>query len=122
METQAKEDLQALLQVLPAHVRAAILDIGNETELLEVVMDLGRQPTARYVSGERVLTETEITKRRSRETSSLQISKPKVVVVQTHLLRNPHVSSVLSLHELCVESGLTQNCTSVHEENRRFSR
>ncbi|MEZ4593767.1 MAG: R3H domain-containing nucleic acid-binding protein [Chloroflexota bacterium] len=58
---QAKADLQKLLQILPAPVAEKIESIGRETELLEVVMDLGRQPTARYVDGELVLRQEEVT-------------------------------------------------------------
>ena len=61
MEKQAKEDLQALLVLLPERVRWGIEQQGNDHELLEIVMDLGRPPTARYVDGERVLHRDEIT-------------------------------------------------------------
>jgi stage III sporulation protein SpoIIIAA len=55
MNTQAKEDLQALLVLLPERVRQSIEQRGSEDELLEIVMDLGRPPTARYVDGEHTL-------------------------------------------------------------------
>lgn len=58
---QAKADLQKLLQNLPAPISKKIESIGREVELLEVVMDLGRQPTARYTDGEVVLREEEVT-------------------------------------------------------------
>ncbi|MCP4425093.1 MAG: AAA family ATPase [Chloroflexi bacterium] len=61
MEQQAREDLQALLVLLPERVRESIEQQGNEAELLEIVMDLGRPPTARYVGGERTLHPDEIT-------------------------------------------------------------
>ncbi len=61
METKAKEDLQALLSILPARIREKIEHNQNLDELLEIVMDLGRLPTARYVSGELVLHPSEIT-------------------------------------------------------------
>lgn len=61
MERQDREDLQALLILLPERVRQSIEKIGNEPELLEIVMDLGRPPSARYVSGERVLHPDETT-------------------------------------------------------------
>jgi stage III sporulation protein SpoIIIAA len=61
MERQDREDLQALLILLPERVRDSIEKIGNETELLEIVMDLGRPPSARYVAGERVLHPDETT-------------------------------------------------------------
>lgn len=60
METQAREDLQALLAILPARISENIERNGKEAELLEIVMDLGRQPTARYVDGEKVLHQHEI--------------------------------------------------------------
>ncbi len=60
MEKQAREDLQALLDLLPERVHQSIERQGNETELLEIVMDLGRPPTARYVDGERTLHADEI--------------------------------------------------------------
>lgn len=58
---QAKTDLQKLLEILPASIAAKIESIGRETELLEVVMDLGRQPAARYTDGEIVLSQEEVT-------------------------------------------------------------
>ena len=58
---QAKADLQKLLKILPAPIAEKIESIGRETELLEVVMDLGRQPTARYTDGEVVLRQEEVT-------------------------------------------------------------
>ena len=58
---QAKTDLQKLLKILPPSIAEKIESIGREIELLEVVMDLGRQPTARYTDGEIVLREEEVT-------------------------------------------------------------
>ncbi len=52
METQSKEDLQALLAILPLRVREKLNEIGRDEELLEIVMDLGRPPAARYLDGE----------------------------------------------------------------------
>ncbi len=65
MKNQAREDLQALLVLLPERVRHSIEKRGSDDELLEIVMDLGRPPTARYVDGEHILhpdetTQTEI--------------------------------------------------------------
>ena len=58
---QAKADLRKLLKILPTPIAEKIESIGRETELLEVVMDLGRQPTARYTDGEIVLRQEEVT-------------------------------------------------------------
>jgi stage III sporulation protein SpoIIIAA len=59
---QAREDLNTLLAVLPVSIRERLEQIGRESELLEVVMDLGRRPTARYVDGEVTLRDDEVTK------------------------------------------------------------
>lgn len=61
MKNQAREDLQALLVLLPERVRHSIEQRGSEDELLEIVMDLGRPPTARYVDGEHILHPDETT-------------------------------------------------------------
>ena len=58
---QAREDLQKLLEILPDSIQEKIKEIGRDEELLEVVMDLGRQPTARYTDGEIILREAEVT-------------------------------------------------------------
>ena len=61
MTTQTiHEDLRALLTLLPERIRTKIEEIGNQDALLEVIMDLGRVPTARYVEGEIVLHEEEV--------------------------------------------------------------
>ncbi len=56
------DDLDALLNVLPADLREKIQQIGRRDELLEVILDLGRVPTARYTNGEVVLSEREVTR------------------------------------------------------------
>jgi stage III sporulation protein SpoIIIAA len=58
---QAKRDLDVLLSVLPTTIRERLNEIGNEIDLLEVVMDLGRRPTARYTTGEVTLRDAEVT-------------------------------------------------------------
>ena len=59
---QSHEDLRTLLSVLPESIRERIDQVGREDELLEIVMDLGRLPTARYVDGEVILRDTEVTR------------------------------------------------------------
>jgi len=56
------DDLDALLDVLPANIRHAVEQANNSDKLLEIVIDLGRVPTARFVDGEIVLSEKEITR------------------------------------------------------------
>jgi stage III sporulation protein SpoIIIAA len=56
------DDLDALLDVLPAHIRHAVEKANNSDLLLEVILDLGRVPTARFVENELVLSNTELTR------------------------------------------------------------
>src|SRR3990172_757419 len=53
------DDMDALIDVLPLHVAQAIRKRTNNFELLEVVIDLGRLPEARYPEEEVVLSERE---------------------------------------------------------------
>ena len=60
--TQLKitDDLDALLDVLPLDIRHAV-ERANDTEnLLEIILDLGRVPTARFVDHEINLRESEV--------------------------------------------------------------
>jgi stage III sporulation protein AA len=61
MERHITDDLEQLKRVLPASIVRALNAIGEEANLLEVVVDLGRQPTARYVEREVTLSDTEVT-------------------------------------------------------------
>ncbi|MEX2237960.1 MAG: R3H domain-containing nucleic acid-binding protein [Dehalococcoidia bacterium] len=54
------DDLDAMLHALPPHVAAPVRTAENRRELLEVVMDLGRVPEARYPGREMVLDEAEV--------------------------------------------------------------
>jgi len=56
------DDLEALLDVLPSNIRHAVEKVNNSDKLLEIVIDLGRIPTARFVDGEIALLNTEITR------------------------------------------------------------
>jgi len=54
------DDLDALIGVLPDRVAEAIRQRRNNFELLEVVLDLGRLPEARYPDEEVVLSDREV--------------------------------------------------------------
>jgi stage III sporulation protein SpoIIIAA len=56
------DDLDAILSVLPEDITAALQRVGRRDELLEVILDLGRVPTARYTDREIVLRDTEVTR------------------------------------------------------------
>jgi stage III sporulation protein SpoIIIAA len=62
--TQLKitDDLEALLEVLPADVRAAVEQADDSENLLEIILDLGRVPTARFVDREVTLRQAEVTR------------------------------------------------------------
>jgi stage III sporulation protein AA len=55
------DDLELLFKALPAHLWQALEVLGNRSELLEVVMDLGRTPYARYLDREVTLSQQEVT-------------------------------------------------------------
>ncbi len=56
------DDLQALLAVLPPRIAQAVVRANDSDNLLEVVMDLGRPPMARFVSGDKNLLNEEISR------------------------------------------------------------
>ncbi len=55
------DDLELLLAALPLHIRQPLETLENRDDLLEVVMDLGRKPEARYRGREIYLSEKEVT-------------------------------------------------------------
>ena len=55
-----QEELERLLDVLPQRVQSSLLGQDNLEDLLEVVLDLGRQPEARFPSGDVILDDREI--------------------------------------------------------------
>ncbi|MEJ5240196.1 MAG: R3H domain-containing nucleic acid-binding protein [Anaerolineales bacterium] len=56
------DDLEALLAVLPEDIRRAVEQANDSDNLLEVILDLGRVPTARFVDREIVLRDREVTR------------------------------------------------------------
>jgi len=56
------DDLEALLEILPSNIRHAVEKANNSEKLLEIVIDLGRVPSARFVENELSLLEKEITR------------------------------------------------------------
>jgi len=54
------DDLELLLAALPLHIRQPLEKLENRNELLEVVMDLGRKPEARYLTQEAYLSQREV--------------------------------------------------------------
>jgi stage III sporulation protein SpoIIIAA len=54
------DDLHALLNVLPPKIAEAVLKANNSDNLLEIILDLGRLPTARFTNEEVVLIQSEV--------------------------------------------------------------
>ena len=50
------DDLDQLVEVLPARLRSPLEDMDRRHQLLEVVMDLGREPEARFPADESILS------------------------------------------------------------------
>ena len=55
------DDLQSLINVLPERIQSALDKHPRSSELLEVVMDLGRTPEARFPDESLRLSEQEVT-------------------------------------------------------------
>jgi stage III sporulation protein SpoIIIAA len=57
---ETTDDLDALLQALPTEIVDRLRSFANRSDLLEVVMDLGRRPEARFTHGEEELLDREV--------------------------------------------------------------
>ena len=64
---KVRDDLDSLLQVLPPDIRSVLLSHPERANLLEVVLDLGRSPEARFQGG------------RDRGTTAVEILRERVV-------------------------------------------
>lgn len=60
-ERTVTDDLELLLAALPLSIRQTLETSEYRPQLLEVVMDLGRKPEARYQGGEVALSQREVT-------------------------------------------------------------
>ncbi len=61
MQHTITDDLEALLVTLPPGIHDAVNRLENRSELLEIVMDLGRLPEGRFPDGEVILSTQPIT-------------------------------------------------------------
>lgn len=57
----ARDELEAFLEVVPARMRRGLARHPEVRELVEVVMDLGRRPLARFPSGDWVISDQPVT-------------------------------------------------------------
>jgi len=58
---ETTDNLEALLEALPPEIIERVRGLGSRADLLEVVLDLGRRPEARFTHGEELLLEREVT-------------------------------------------------------------
>lgn len=58
----AADDIDLLLGVLPPHIRDALIEAGQLDSLVEIVLDLGRRPEARYPGHAAYLTDLLVTR------------------------------------------------------------
>ena len=61
MQHTITDDLEALLVTLPPAIHDAVNRLDNRSELLEIVMDLGRLPEGRFPEGEVILSTQPVT-------------------------------------------------------------
>ncbi len=62
MQNNITDDLEALLEIVPPAIREAIRKENQGADLLEAVLDLGRQPEARFLNREVTLAKREVTR------------------------------------------------------------
>jgi stage III sporulation protein SpoIIIAA len=62
MHENITDDLDALLEIVPPAISKAVRKENNGGDLLEMVMDLGRQPEARFLQREVTLSKNEVTR------------------------------------------------------------
>ncbi len=62
MERRITDDIQKLLDVFPEHIQNALATFDRTNDLIEVVLDLGRVPTARFTDGEVIIRQAPITR------------------------------------------------------------
>ena len=70
MERHIVDDLEALIGVLPPRIQTPLREREDLQELLEVVLDMGRPPEARFLGTEAILSPKEIREQDSKRTNA----------------------------------------------------
>ena len=60
-EVQVTDDIGALVSVMPPRIRGSLEAIDDVSDLLEIVLDLGRKPEARFLKREAILDDSDLT-------------------------------------------------------------
>ena len=79
MKKEITDDFDALLAVLPPAISSRLEEINQSDELLEVILDLGRVPDARFVTLEVILSEKEIARARKSQNCTCVMTGIKIV-------------------------------------------
>lgn len=64
VEAGVTDDLEELIAILPPYIQASLVDVEADyplADLVELVLDLGRRPEARFRNGEVFLSDSEVT-------------------------------------------------------------
>jgi len=61
MEKKITDNIEAMIDVLPPHIAKALREANRFEDLLEVILDLGRRPEARFIDREIELSDREVT-------------------------------------------------------------
>ena len=61
MQQNITDDLEALLAVLPPEITVRLREIDRHADLIEIILDLGRRPEARFIDTDIELLDREIT-------------------------------------------------------------
>jgi len=60
MQQWIETDLEVIIDKLPPHIASMVRDLEDKDHLLEVILDLGRKPEARFIDHTIVLSEDEV--------------------------------------------------------------
>ena len=62
IQQRITDNLDVMLSSLPPDITGRLTEIDRSDDLLEMILDVGRVPTARYLDGERTLLQREVTR------------------------------------------------------------
>ena len=103
------DNLDALLGVLPPSIAAAVTQANNSDFLLEIVMDLGRRPIARFVGGDQELSQSEVTR---------ADRKPLCILSQVSTILVKLISAIIMNELHCPLRKLIAHCPILFADRR----
>ena len=79
-------DLDTLFSCIPDEISSALTNDPRKNDLIEIIMDLGRPPKARFPEGEETILDMEITKNHLKENSDLYVLQNGYISITPLLL------------------------------------